>query len=182
MRNINALNETVFIERDPDNRELNGFIVGDKAVVKAVTGTVFESASHFVASGDVIHLPHQKAKILDCMVDGRELAAIKGGDLFAVKKDGAFRPINRNLLVRKCVNDHVRDKDGNVDLYMTENHIEFTNWVEIIDVSDDCEWVSKKYVGWFCLAPESDDNLQRIERSKDYCIREELVQFITDGE
>lgn len=179
---IAPLGDRVFIERDEEVSEMLGFAVGDRAKVKALTGrAVVVGKCKAVKEGDVLHLPHQIAKVEDCLIDGRELTCVKEGDLFAVEKNGVFCPINRYIKVRKCENDHVRDESGKVLLYMTENHIEFTNWVEIIDVADDCEWISKDYIGWFCLSPENDDKLQRLGRSMDYCVHESLIKFITDG-
>ena len=103
--------------------------------------------------------------------------------LFRSKENGgALRPINRYLRVRKCEEDHIRDESGEISLFMTENFIETTNWVEIIDIADDCEWVPPECTGWFCVAPENDDKLQRDGRTKDWFVHESLLKFITKGE
>jgi len=182
MRDIKPINGRVFVERDPEEKELMGFAVGDRAKVKSLMGTVVVSDTDIVAAGDRIHLPHQRAKTLDCVVDGRELTCVTEADLFSVEKDGVLRPINRYLLVRKCEEDHIRDESGSIALYMTDNFIEETNWVEILAISEDCEWVPADCIGWFCVAPENDDKLQRCGRTKDWFVHESLLKFITDGE
>lgn len=181
MRQIRAINGNVLVRRDADITELHGMAVGENAVAKALTGEVVASDSPFVAAGDRVHIPHQRAKAMDYSVDGMEFASVKGSDLFAVEKDGTFHPVNRYVLVRKCVNDHIRDESGAIALYMTDNHIETTNWVEILEIAEDCELYGDWAVGMFCVCPERDDRLQRIGYTKDFCVHEELVKFVTDG-
>lgn len=178
---LRPINGRVFVERDADVQEIGGIAVGDRAKVKSLFGTVVASDSDMVAAGCRIHLPHQRAKIYDCLVDGRDVACVKDADLFGVEEDGAIRPINRYIKVRKCENDHIRDESGRVALFMTDNHIEETNWVEILEVASDCEWVPQDSAGWFAVCPENDDKLQRCGRTKDYFVHESLLKFITDG-
>lgn len=182
--NIRPIGDRVFVIRDPDEDELMGMKVGDRAVVKSLRGTVCAVGPKCktVKCGMIIHLPHGMASIEDCVIDGLEMACVQESDLFAIEDNGEFQPINRYIRVRKCTNDHIRDESGAIALFMTDNHIEETNWCEIIEVAPECEWVSNKYRGYFLVAPESDDKLQRILRTKDWCVHESLIKFITDGE
>jgi co-chaperonin GroES (HSP10) len=179
---LRPMNGRVFVERDPDVQEVGGIAVGDKAKTKALMGAVVASDSDFAPVGCRIHLPHQRAKIEECLVDGRDVACVKEADLFGIDTNGAIRPVNRYIKVRKCENDHVRDESGNIALYMTDNHIEATNWIEILEVADDCEWVPQDSAGWFAVCPENDDKLQRCGRTMDYFVHESLLKFITDGQ
>lgn len=179
---LKPINGKVFVERDPDEQEVGVIAVGDKAKVKSLMGTVVAADTDMVKVGDRIHLPHQTARVIDADVDGRELSCVSSSELFAVEKNATLRPINRYVRVRKCENDHIRDESGAIALYMTDNHIETTNWVEIVDFADDCKLFPKECVGWFCVAPESDERMQRCGRSSDYMLNEELIPFITTGE
>ena len=179
MRDIKPINGRVFVERDPEEKELMGFAVGDRAKVKSLMGTVVVSDTDIVAAGDRIHLPHQRAKTLDCVVDGRELTCVTEADLFSVEKDGVLRPINRYVKVLKCEEDDIRNSDNSILLYMTEEYKEYTNWVEIIDVAHDCRNAATEDVGLMLVAPENDDRLQRNGRTKEYFVHEDLIQFVT---
>lgn len=179
---LRPVNGRVFVKRDPEEDELNGIAVGERAKVKSLMATVVAADSDFVSVGDRVHLPHQAAKLQDCDIDGQELTCVRAGDLFAVEIDGVLRPINRYIKIRKCEEDHVRDASGRIALYMTDNFIEQTNWVEVVDFAEDCHLFPHQCVGWFCVAPEADDRMQRAGRTKDYFLHEELIPFITDGE
>jgi hypothetical protein len=162
---IRAISGNVFIKRDEENME---------GVIKAVEN------DKFVVCGDKVHIPHYG--VTDMEIDGEEYAVAKASELFAVLEGETYKPINRHIKVRKCVNDHMRDKSGEIALYMTENHIENTNWVEIIDVAKDCDKIVKKYIGYFCVSPENSERLSRILYSKDFMLHEDEVEFVTNGD
>ena len=177
---LKPLNDWVFIERDPIEKDRGGIIISEKALTKSLRGVIRKTASEkFAKVGDRIHLPHYRVK--DCMVDGVEYAAIKESDLFAIEEKAEFRPINRYIKIRKCENDHIRDESGEIALYMTEKHIENTNWVEIIEVATDCKYLDQGAVGCFCVAPENDDRLRRLGDTKDFMLHEDLIGWYTTG-
>jgi len=180
---LKPLNDNIFILRDPVDTTHRGVEISEKALTKNYVGVIkaIESDKNVTFGvGDRVHLPHYQ--VSEWLVDGVEYAVVKGSDLFAKLEDETYRPVNGYVRVRKCENDHVRDSSGKVALYMTENHIENTNWVEVIDVADDCKHIRKEWVGYFCIAPESSDKLQRILYSKDYMLHESAIEFLTDGE
>ena len=39
--------------------------------------------------------------------------------------------IGRRILGQKCVNDHIRDDDGNILIYKLDRRLDFSNWVEV---------------------------------------------------
>jgi len=176
---MKACNGNVFIERYPEEKELGGIPVSEKACVGNYLGVLRYSENYKYVGMDV-HIPHYG--VLDVEIGGTEYAVTKFSKLFAIKKSDSYHPINGYVKIRKCVNDHVRDESGEVALYMTENHIEFTNWVEIIEVSDDCKYMREEYVGMFCVSPEDSELLARIGRTKEFCLHESEIKFLTDGE
>ena len=133
------------------------------------------------SKGDIVLLPHQKTMFEEHFIDGEDLVCIKNKLITAILRNGKIEPINGFIRVRKCVNDHVRDTDGKIALYMTDNHIEDTGWVEIVEVGDS-ETIPEQCVGWFCQCPEQDDGLQRIGYTKDYLLKEDLIEFIASGD
>jgi co-chaperonin GroES (HSP10) len=178
MKSFKAIGSYVFIKRDEMDTNHLGLEYSEKALTKNYVGVITNSGSDkFVTTGQKVHLPH--FGVTDYVIDGIEYAVVRDGDLFAIKSDSAFVPINKHVLVRKCVNDHVRDTAGEIALHMTDGFIETTNWVEIIDVSDDCEHITREDIGSFCIAPESSEKLQRILYSKDFCLHESAIEFVT---
>lgn len=183
MKSFKAIGDWVFVKRDPVDTNHLGLDYSEKALTKNYLGVITNSGRNykFVTNGQKVHLPH--FGVTDYVIDGIEYAVVRDGDLFAIKSDeSAFVPINQHVLVRKCVNDHERDDKGEVSLFRTDEHIETTNWVEIIDVSDDCEYITREDIGCFCIAPESSEKLQRLLYSKDYCLKEDVIKFKIDGE
>lgn len=181
LRPIRAENDNVFIKRLPSEDTFLGMEVSDRAKVKNYRGIVSHVENDKnVTSGEEVLIPHYRVD--DVTVDGVEYALTKVGNLFAVREGEAYRPINRNVLVRKCVNDHVRDEDGEIALYMTDKKIEFTHWVEVIDVAKDCESMCERYIGMFCVAPEDDEALARVGYTSDYCLHEDSIKFVTTGD
>lgn len=183
-RSIQANADHVFIKRYPMEKTFLGLDISEKALTKNYIGRIEAINDSYknvgLGVGDDIHVPHYMVN--DVEIDGTEYAITKVGDLFAKKEGDTYLPVNGYVLVRKCENDHIRDESGEIALYMTENHIEHTHWVEVIAVADDCKMMDKKYIGYFCVAPESDDKLQRILYSKDYCLHESLIKFVTPGD
>lgn len=178
---IEAIGDNVFILRDPVERKHLDMEISEKALTKNYVGEITSLAGYKnVTIGDRVLIPHYG--VIDYEVDGEEYAVVKHSKLFAKIEDGEHKPINGFVKVRKCVNDHLRDASGEIALYMTENQIENTNWVEVIDVADDCKNMRKEYIGMFCVAPESSENLQRILYSKDYMLLESEIEFLTTGE
>ena len=182
MESFKAIGDWVFIERDPMDKNHLGLEYSEKVLTKNYMGVITNSGSNykFVTTGQKVHLPH--FGVTDYVINGIEYAVVRDGDLFAIKSDSAFVPINQHVLVRKCVNDHERDGDGEVTFYRTDKHIETTQWVEIIDVSDDCKHITREDIGSFCIAPESSEKLQRLLYSKDFCLHESAIEFVTDGD
>ena len=178
---IKAVGDNVFILRDRIEDHHLGMKISQKALTKNGVGEITAVGSYnSVTIGDRVLIPHYG--VIDCEVDGEEYAVVKQGKLFARIQGDEYIPINGFVKVLKCVNDHVRDSSGEVALYMTENHIENTTWVEVVDVAEDCESMKKDYIGMFCVAPESSENLQRILYSKEYMLHESEIEFLTTGE
>ena len=178
---INAINDWVFTKRNSDITGIGDIVVGEGAYAKNQRAVVFSSSSPAFSVGDTVLLPHYKGMVVETVVDGESYTAIKSANIIAVMRDGKPIPVNKNILVRKCTNDHIRDESGAIALYMHENYIENTQWVEILDFAEDVETIPASCIGWFCQAPESSDGLQRVESTKDYMLKEDLIEFITDG-
>ncbi|MBM3302212.1 MAG: hypothetical protein FJY85_19955, partial [Deltaproteobacteria bacterium] len=68
--------------------------------------------------------------------------------------DKEVRPFGKYAYFRKCYNDHVRDRKGNIVLYRPETSVETTNWCELIGVGPECEFLLPEHIGRFCLLPE----------------------------
>jgi co-chaperonin GroES (HSP10) len=176
---MKPINDNVFIERLPQEKEHLGMHVAEKACIKNYNGVVRYSEDDKIV-GKLVHVPHYG--VFDVELDGTEYAMTKGRNLFAIRESTEYHPINGYVKVRKCVNDHVRDEDGEVALYMTENNIEKTYWVEVLEVADDCKHMNSTHVGLFCIAPEDSEKLARIGYSKDFCLHEDEIKFLTTGE
>ena len=176
MKKIKALGEWIFIKRDKQDKTFLGLEISEKALTKNLKGVITHSVDN-QKIGMRIHLPHYR--VLDCTVGDDEYAIIKEGDLFAIEDGDSFRPVNKYVKVRKCENDHIRDDSGKVVLYNTDRKIEETNWVEILDVAEDCDNIKREDIGMFCIAPERSDGLRRLLYSKDYCLKEDEIEFIT---
>lgn len=179
-KKYSALGNFVFIRRDEQESSFSGIDISEKAQIKNMLGTVTTSGRNdFVITGDRVHIPHYHAD--NYIVGGGEYVVVRDGDLFAKHNDDSFTPINKYVKVRKCENEHITDKDGDVTFFHTDKFIETTNWVEIIDISDDCENLSHADIGRFCICPESSEKLQRILYTKDFMLHESLIEFTTEG-
>jgi co-chaperonin GroES (HSP10) len=176
---MRALNGNVFIKRYEQESEFSGMLVSDKAQVKSYKGEI-KACENDKFVGKEVHVPHYGVD--DLLIDGVEYAVTKQSELFAIKEGDTWKPINRYVKIRKCVNDHVRDESGEIALYMTENHIEFTNWVQVIDIADDCRGIKREHIGLFCVAPEDSEKLARLEYSKEFMLHEDEIKFVTKGD
>ena len=159
-----------------------GLHVGEKAMVRNLIATIerVSDGCSTLKPGDRIHLPHHRVQ--DVEIEGKEYAIAKEKDIAAVCLGDGFSPINGYVHVRKCVNDHVRDENGEISLYMTEKHIEWTHWVEVLAVAADCKKMKAEHIGLFTVSPESDDRLCRMLYTEDFMIHEDLVHFLTEGD
>lgn len=173
---IRALGEWVFIKRDKQEKTFLGLNISGKGLTKNQNGCIEHSVNNQLV-GKRVHIPHYR--VIDYDLDGNEYAVIRESDLFAIEESGSFRPINRHVKIRKCENDHIRDIDGKIVLYNTDRTVEETNWVEILDVSDNCNHLTKDDIGMFCIAPERSENLKRLLYSKDYMLEEDAIEFVT---
>jgi co-chaperonin GroES (HSP10) len=176
---MKPINGNIFIERNPMEKELGGVKVSEKACVKNHIG-ICKYAESYKFVGRTVHVPHYG--VMDMDYDGKEYAMCKEERLFAIKEGDNWKPINGYVKVRKCEKDHIRDSAGEIALWMTENHIQNTNWVEVLEIAEDCETMCDRYIGMFCFAPENNDKLARIERSEDFCLHESLIEWVTTGE
>jgi hypothetical protein len=174
---MRAINGNVFIIRDEKEADVDGISISEGAQVGSSYGTIafIDGGCEWASIGDRVHIPHYG--VIDMEIDGREYAVCKADRLFYVNGE----PVNGYVLVRKCENDHIRDEDGSIALYMTDKHIEWTNWVEVLEVAPSCRNIRPEWTGLFCPAPESDERLARIGTSKDFCLHEELIEFLTEG-
>lgn len=89
-----------------------------------------------------------------------------------------IRPISRYVVVRKCVNDHVRNNDGDVLIYKPDYIYETTNWAQILKVSEDCKVLTDEHVGCLVECPEFSSNLHRLgseSDSVDFFVREDEI-------
>jgi len=178
---LNAIGDWVFIKRDTQPKTHNDIEISDKAQVKSYRGEVYSSGSNnFVTSGDRLLVPH--FGVVDYSFNESDYAVVKESALSAKEEDGRFVPVNKFVKIIKCINDDIRDAEGEVVFYHTDEFHEETNWCEILDVAPDCEHLGKEDIGKFCIAPESSENLQRILYSKEYCLKECEIEFVTDGE
>lgn len=174
---LEAINGNVFVKRDETDEDFNGIDISEGARVASLYGTIVAIGDcDFAKIGDAVHIPHYGVE--DVVVDGEEYAMFKEKRIFMVNGD----VVNGYVQVRKCENDHVRDDSGEIALYMTDHHIDFTNWVEIIDVPDGSYKMKKEYKGLYCVAPENDDRLARIGYTKDFALHEDLIHFLTEGD
>ena len=179
---IKPINDWVFVKRDADIIGAGDIVASDKAHAKNQFATVVVSASDQFSDGDRVILPCYSGAFVDVVRDGVEYVALKGKLIIGIFKGGDVRPVNGYIRIRKCENDHLRDESGAINWFLTENGIEETQWVEILDYAEDVDTYPRECIGWFSIAPELDESLQRIGYSRDYMLKAEELQFITDGE
>ena len=177
MSELKAVSGNCFVVRDKQEADFEGIDLSDTVQVKSSYGTIkaVDGTCSFAKYGDRVHIPHYG--VMDIEFDGEEYALFKADRLFFINGE----PVNQNVLVRKCTEDHVRDESGEIALYMTENHIENTNWVEVIESAADCRYIKPEHRGLYCPLPESDEKLARIGHSKEFCVHESLIKMLTEG-
>lgn len=179
-RKLTPVHGKVFVKRNDPLNEVAGIKVSEGALTKNLIGVITAiEENKYVEVGDVIHLPHFGVE--DVEFDGEEYAVIHEDDLFLKYVNGEAAPINRYVLVKKCVNDHYRDDDGEIFMHKTDKQIEYTHYVQIEQFAEDCNAVSKEDIGSFFIAPEEDERLRRIEYSKEFMAHEDLIQFTLVG-
>ena len=87
--------------------------------------------------------------------------------------------------VRRCFQDHVRKDDGSVLIYRPEGRLakdetpwygstSQCNWVEIIALGPDCEFIAEDDIGGFCRCPEYETGIHRLE-DEDFAVKEDLL-------
>lgn len=174
---LKAISGNVFILRDEKETKVGEIDVSEGAQVGSSYGTItaVDGKCFFAEVGDKVHIPHYG--VIDMEIDGVEYAVCKTSRLFFVNGD----PVNGYVHVRKCENEHIKDESGEIALYMTDHHIEFTNWVEVLTPSKDCKYIKADYSGLYTPAPENDEKLARIGTSKDFCMHESLIEFLTEN-
>ena len=174
-------NGTVFIKRYDTEQTSHGLEISERALTKNMLGVVSAVESDkFVTIGDIVHLPHYSVD--DSIVCEEEYAITKLEKLFAKKVGDQWKPINKFVKIRKCVNDHIRDESGEIALHLLESDIEKTNWCEIVEVADDCEYITARFLEYFCHVEEDEPTIQRLEGSKDFMIHESSIKWVTTGE
>jgi co-chaperonin GroES (HSP10) len=177
MAKIKAISCNCFVKRDKPAAEHNGIQISEGARVKSCYGEIvaIDASCAFAKVGDSVHLPHYGVE--DIEYDGAEYAMCKTDRLFFVNGD----VVNKYVKVSKCQNEHIKDESGEIALYMTEQHIEHTLWVEVLEVAKDCTGIKDGHIGLFCVSPESDERLARIDYSNEWAIHESLIEFLTEG-
>jgi co-chaperonin GroES (HSP10) len=177
MSKLEAISGNVFVARDEKESEFDGIHVSQGALTGNMWGTIVAIGDcPYAKVGDRVHIPHYT--VVDIEYDGKTYAMFKQSELFYVNGE----VVNGYALIRKAENDHVRDESGEIALYMTDHHIEFTHWVEVLEVAKDCENLKPEHEGLFCVAPENSMKLARIGNSKDFAMHESLIEFLTTGE
>ena len=84
------------------------------------------------------------------------------------------RPVNDFLLVLKCVNDHIRNDNGEVVIWRTEYNYDTTNFARVEDVGNKCKYWSKDDIGEFVHCPEYSTGLYNVGDGY-WVVREGLV-------
>lgn len=151
-------------------------IVSERSETRGMEGTILSIDSDIAKVGDLVHIPHND--VSDYLED---IAIFPASRLFAKRVDGAWEPINKNVLVNKCRNQDILGAAGELVLYMTEVFKEETSWVEVLKVSKDCQSINKSNIGQFCIAPETSDRLARLGWTEVFCLGEEEIEWLTLG-
>jgi hypothetical protein len=95
-----------------------------------------------------------------------------------------LKPLGEWVLVNKCFNDHLRQADGEVLLYMPESKRQTTDWCEILDVGPKCRVIRREMCDGrhFVIVPELDNRMEvvRIDDENEYRFIKEEV-FLEKG-
>jgi co-chaperonin GroES (HSP10) len=86
-----------------------------------------------------------------------------------------FVPLHDFIHVRKCVNEHVKDENGSVLLYMTDQFIDTTNMAEVLAVGPDCKYDWRDAIGKFVLCPEFSRGMFCVGKDE-FVIREQTLE------
>ena len=54
--------------------------------------------------------------------------------------------LHDNILLLKCVNDHIRDEDGKVLVAFTDEKVDTTLWCEVLKVGKECKYLRPEYL------------------------------------
>lgn len=100
--------------------------------------------------------------------NGKLLTDIRDIDMTVV-------PINRRIVVRKCVNDHIRGEDGDVVIYKPDEVYEECGTVEIMEVASDCRIFKQEDVGGFINIPDYLDGLDVLDEEKELWFVDERI-------
>ena len=181
---IRPLNGWAFVIRDKEETKQGEDVtvfLAEKWRSKNRKGTVYAVAENdLVKAGDRILLPHFGVE--EMVIGGQSMAMVNIKNLYAKLipgEDGEkIIPINRYVRIKKCYNDHIRDVDERVLVYLTDQAVEDTNWVEIINVAEDCKKIKRDYIGYLCEAPEMSDQLQRIGFTNDFMLHEDKIEWL----
>jgi co-chaperonin GroES (HSP10) len=96
--------------------------------------------------------------------------------------DRKIKPLSRRILVRKCVNDHIRDEDGTVLVYKPDWVYEQTNTAEIVAVADDCRIFTCEHIGGFVELPEHITGLDCVDEEKElFTVEEKILDDVTES-
>ena len=87
--------------------------------------------------------------------------------------------------VRRCFTDHVRNDDGSVLIYRPQGtsnpdstpwlgSTSQCNWVEIIALGPDCEYLTQENIGGICRSPEYETGIHRLF-DEDFAVKETLL-------
>lgn len=49
--------------------------------------------------------------------------------------------LHDNMLLAKCVNDHIRDENDNIIVAFTDEYVDTTLWCEVLKVSKGCKYI-----------------------------------------
>lgn len=86
--------------------------------------------------------------------------------------------IGNRMLGRKCVQDHIRDDDGEILVAMMDEYIEHTLWFEILKVGKKCKYLSNEQLAnkrMFMYFPEWDDGMHSLGNDL-FIVSEDMMQ------
>ena len=97
--------------------------------------------------------------------------------------------LNDYIFVRQCINDHIRDENGEVLIWRPDGAGEWiwhgandtSNWAEIIDVGTKCKLVTRNEIGTFCLIPEFAEGLERYSDDEFFVREDTILPAVVEG-
>ena len=54
--------------------------------------------------------------------------------------------LHDNILLAKCVQDHIRDEDGSVLVAMTDEYVDTTVWCEVLKIGKECKYLRPEHL------------------------------------